>query len=123
LSPAQASQAWSIQNYSYSFLSGFPRLSCLRYEDFASEPFGYLAETLDRVGFGEVDGLHGMIRGRRISLATDHSVSGNPSRFRTGTMELRLDEEWKVGMRSADKNVVTALTAPLLLKYGYLKGK
>jgi hypothetical protein len=47
-------------------------------------------------------------------------VSGNPSRFRTGKIELQLDEEWKVKMRGADKNVVTALTAPLLLKYGYL---
>jgi uncharacterized protein YndB with AHSA1/START domain len=50
-------------------------------------------------------------------------VSGNPSRFKTGNIDLRPDEEWKVKMRGADKNVVTALTAPLLLKYGYLGRK
>ena len=64
-----------------------------------------------------------MVHGREISLSLDHTVSGNPGRFRKGTIELRADEEWKAKMRGADKNVVTALTAPLLLKYGYLGRK
>ena len=50
-------------------------------------------------------------------------MSGNPARFRTGSIELQPDEEWRVKMGGADKNVVTALTAPLLLKYGYLREK
>ena len=121
MSPAQASRAWSIQNYPYTFLSGLAYLSRLRYEDFVSNPTFYLAETLIRVGFDDEAGsLHDVIRGREISLSVDHTVSGNPSRFRTGKIELQPDEEWKVKMRGADKNVVTALTAPLLLKYGYL---
>lgn len=121
--PAQTSRLWSLRNYSYSFLSGFDRLSRLRYEDFVDDPTLYLAETLTGLGLeDEVGGLP-VVRGREISLSVDHTVSGNPSRFRTGNMELRLDEEWKVKMRGADKNVVTALTAPLLLKYGYLGRK
>ncbi len=121
MSPAKASRAWSLQNYSYSFLSGFAPLSRLRYEDFVNDPTFYLAETLVRVGFDDEAGnLHDAVRGREISLSVDHTVSGNPSRFRTGKIELQPDEEWKVKMRGADKNVVTALTAPLLLKYGYL---
>ncbi len=124
MSPAQASRAWSIQNYTYSFVSGFAYLSRLRYEDFVSNPTVYLAETLVRVGFDdEDDRLHDVIRGRQLSLSTDHTVSGNPGRFRTGSIELQPDEEWKVKMRGADKNIVTALTAPLLLKYGYLGEK
>jgi hypothetical protein len=122
MSPAKVSRVWSVQNYSYSFLSGFARLSRLRYEDFVDDPTFYLAETLSRVGFDDEAGsLHNVVRGREISLSVDHTVSGNPSRFRTGKIELRLDEEWKGKMRGADKNVVTALTAPLLLKYGYLR--
>ena len=124
LNPTQASRAWSIQNYSYGFLSGFAHLSRLRYEDFVSDPTIYLAETLVRVGFDdEAENLTNVIRGRQISLSTDHTVSGNPGRFRTGSIELKPDEEWKVKMRGVDKNVVTALTAPLLLKYGYLGEK
>jgi len=119
MSPAQASHNWNLRNYSYGLLSGFTRLSRLRYEDFVNDPAFYLAETLIRVGFDdEADSLP-VVRGREISLSVDHTVSGNPGRFRTGNIELRPDEEWKVKMRGADKNVVTALTAPLLLKYGY----
>ena len=121
MSPAKASRRWSLQNYSYGLLSGFTTLSRLRYEDFVSDPTFYLAETLIRVGFAdEADSLYDVVRGREVSLSVDHTVSGNPSRFRTGKIGLRLDEEWKGKMRGADKNVVTALTAPLLLKYGYL---
>lgn len=124
MSPAQASRAWSIQNYSFGFVSRFARFSRLRYEDFVSDPTFYLAETLVRAGFDdEAGGLHEIVRGREISLSVDHTVSGNPGRFLTGNIELQPDEEWKVKMRGADKNSVTALTAPLLLKYGYLTEK
>ena len=124
LSPVQASRVWSIENYLCTFLSGLAYLSRLRYEDFVSNPIVYLAETLISVGFDdEADMLHDVIRGRQISLSTDHTVSGNPGRFRTGSIALQPDEEWKVKMRGADKNIVTALTAPLLLKYGYLGEK
>jgi hypothetical protein len=121
LSPAQASLVWSIQNGSYSLLSNFARLSRLRYEDFVNDPTFYLADLLIRVGFeDESRSVRDVLRGREVSLSVDHTVSGNPGRFRTGSIELQPDEEWKVKMRSADKNVVTTLTAPLLLKYGYL---
>jgi len=124
MSPAQASRAWSIQNYPYALLSGLAYLSRLRYEDFVSNPTVYLAETLVGVGFDdEADRLHHVIRGRQIFLSKEHTVSGNPVRFRTGSIELQPDEEWKVKMRGTDKNIVTALTAPLLLKYGYLGEK
>ncbi len=124
MSPAKASRAWSIQNYSYDFLSGFARISRLRYEDFVSDPTLYLAETLNSVGFDDEAGtLHNVVRGPEISLSLDHTVSGNPGRFRSGNIELKPDEEWRVKMRGADKNVVTALTAPLLLRYGYLGEK
>ena len=124
LSPAQASRDWCLQNASYGLLSGSARLSRLRYEDFVSTPTVYLAETLVRVGFDdEAGGLHNVVRGREISLSSDHTVSGNPGRFRSGNIELKPDEEWRVKMRGADKNVVTALTAPLLLRYGYLGEK
>ena len=96
----------------------------LRYEDFVSDPTLHIAETLNSVGFDDEAGtLHNVVRGREISLSLDHTVSGNPGRFRSGNIELKPDEEWRVKMRGADKNVVTALTAPLLLRYGYLGEK
>ena len=123
MSPAQVSRAWSLRNFSYDLLSGFAHLSRLRYENLVNDPTFYLAETLSRVGFDDVAGSLPVVRGREISMSVDHTVSGNPSRFKTGNIELRPDEEWKVRMRGVDKNVVTALTAPLLVKYGYLGGR
>jgi Sulfotransferase family len=123
LGPLKASRAWTLQNFLYSLLSGFTTLSRLRYEDFVNDPTFYLAETLTRVGFDDEAGSLPVVLGREISLSVEHTVSGNPGRFRTGNTELQADEEWKVKMRGADKNVVTALTAPLLLKYGYLGRK
>ena len=123
-SPAKASRAWSIENYLYDLVPTSIRFSRLRYEAFVRDPAFYLAETLLRVGLDyEAGSLHDVVHGREISLSMDHTVSGNPSRFRTGNIELRPDDEWKVEMRGADKNLVTALTAPLLLKYGYLGRK
>lgn len=123
-SPAQASRVWSLHNGSYSLLSNFVHISRLRYEDFVDDPTSYLADALIRAGFDdEVRGLHDVLHGREVSLSVDHTVSGNPGRFQTGSIELQPDEEWKVKMRGTDKNVVTILTAPFLLKYGYLGEK
>src|SRR5829696_4047947 len=71
LSPLQASRAWSLQNYSYSFLTGFARLSRLRYEDFVRDPAFHLAETLIRVGFDYEAGSLPMVRRREISLSVN----------------------------------------------------
>lgn len=120
LSPTFQSRAWSLQNYLYDFLSPTAPHSRLRYEDFVADPALNLADTLIKIGFENGAGRLPVVRGREISLPADHMVSGNPGRFRTGNTELRSDDEWKVKMRGADKNVVTALTAPLLLRYGYL---
>jgi hypothetical protein len=120
LSPTFQSRAWSLQNYLFGFLSPIAPFSRLRYEDFVADPALHLAKTLIKVGLD--DGAAGLplVRGREISLSAGHMVSGNPGRFRTGKTELQSDEEWRVKMSGADKNVVTALTAPLLLRYGYL---
>ena len=38
-----------------------------------------------------------------------------------GQVELRLDQAWRTSMPSRDRRAVTALAAPLLLGYGYLR--
>jgi hypothetical protein len=121
LSSVSASRAWNISNYRYTLPPVSASFSRLRYEDLVGDPALYIGTSLTELGFeGEVGRLH-FTHGRAISLAVDHTVSGNPSRFRTGTIELRPDEEWKVRMKRMDKSIVTALTAPLLVRYGYLR--
>lgn len=57
-----------------------------------------------------------------VELAPTHTVSGNPNRFRTGLIKLKFDNEWQQSMRWHQRAVVTSLTWPLLLHYGYLGG-
>jgi hypothetical protein len=59
---------------------------------------------------------------RVLDLRAIHSVSGNPDRLATGPVELRPDAEWETAMRPADRRLMTALSWPLLLRYGYLRG-
>ena len=49
-----------------------------------------------------------------------HTIGGNPVRFKEGRISLHGDYEWKAKMRLSHKLVVTVLTSPLLLVYGYV---
>ena len=55
----------------------------------------------------------------RVVLGPSHGLSGNPARFRSGAVELRRDDAWTTEMPARDRAVVTALTLPLLMAYGY----
>jgi hypothetical protein len=54
-----------------------------------------------------------------VHLAPAHGVAGNPSRFTTGTVALRMDDAWRSELGDADRRVITALTWPLLLRHRY----
>ncbi|MBM6402711.1 hypothetical protein JQN72_00435 [Phycicoccus sp. CSK15P-2] len=99
-------------------LRGVPTLN-LRYEDFADAPevavrrtaaFAHLEYDRDAV-FGADD--------RTLRLETVHTASGNPSRFRTGAVDVRRDDSWTERMPLRQKAVVSALTSPLLAAYRY----
>ena len=47
-----------------------------------------------------------------------HVLTGNPVRFKSGRIPIQLDEEWKK-MDIIHRHMVTLLTLPWLLKYGY----
>lgn len=122
LSPVSVCRSWNSQNGLYGLLSRSVSFSTLRYEDFVRAPDFYINKVFSRLAFEEAGNLH-LVDGGKVSLAVEHSVSGNPRRFETGMVQLRPDEEWKVNMKGVDKSIVTALTAGLLLKYGYLGGR
>lgn len=122
LSPVGVCRSWSSQNGLYGLLSRSVRFSPLHYEDFVRDPDFYINKILSGLGFEEAGSLR-LVHGGKVSLAADHTVSGNPRRFQSGMVELRPDEEWKVNMKGMDKTIVTMLTAGLLLKYGYLGGR
>jgi len=89
----------------------------LRYEDFIDKPRESTEQILSLVG--EHDLQLPFVNEREVKLGFNHTVSGNPNRFRTGTVRLRRDEEWMSRMTLSNRVLVTLLTWPLLMKYKY----
>jgi hypothetical protein len=115
----RSSLVWDISNLTEEvFGRRLPgRHMTVRYEDFVQTP----KEQVNRVLrlLGEDVPQPPLLHERLVRLDATHTVGGSPSRRRTGEIELRLDEEWKSNMEQKDKVAVTALTWPLLLRYGY----
>ncbi len=118
--PAGSTSRWSIWNVATEVIRlrlGPGRSLLVRYEDFVADPGGslrgvarFLGEDpagLPLVGLGEV------------RLRGNHTVSGNRSRFETGTIAVRADDEWSEALPPADRAISTALALPLLPRYAY----
>ncbi len=124
-SPVVAAEQWNVQNGAFELLSrlGVPTLR-VRYEDLASNPADALTKIADfaSLPMGE-SALNFLSRdGSSVyaDLQASHTAAGNPMRFETGPLRIGLDERWRTAMRTRQRRTVTALTAPLLARYGYL---
>jgi len=93
------------------------RTILLRYEDLVTDP----KHAIDRIAafVGEPVQPDPFIDEKTVKLGANHTVSGNPDRFERGAVRLRADVEWLDRMQSFDRRVTTALTLPLLVRYGY----
>lgn len=119
-SPLQSSIGWMrdhILTEPLRFLapSGY---SVVRYEDLVRDPRKTLSNLLASVSLEKTE-VPLVDDGRSVELEVSHATEGNPIRFQHGKVELRPDTEWVNGMSLADKRLVTAITWPLLLRYGY----
>lgn len=89
----------------------------VRYEDLVAHPERVLRDLAE---FAGIDPESWPFRSEReVDLDVTHSVAGNPSRMRSGVIALDADLEWMSHMRRRYVLLVTALTWPLLLRYGY----
>jgi hypothetical protein len=88
----------------------------IRYEDFADAP----RQTVDSlVRFLGESAQTPFESEDRVLLHTNHIVAGNPSRFTTGEVTVRRDDEWRQAMPRRDQVVVEMATKPLMARYGY----
>ncbi|NLE81777.1 MAG: sulfotransferase, partial [Rhodococcus sp.] len=78
-----------------------------------------LVTLLDRLAGDELSD-----RGRDLAidetvvlLGTDHTVSGNPMRFRSGAVAVRADDRWRTEMPSLARVFVSVVTTPLRQVY------
>ncbi len=118
-SPTASSSRWIVRNLATeAFWRRSPkRYSIVRYEDFVAKPQKTTRQILGLVG-EETTPLPHMAE-HEVKLGLNHNIWGNPSRFQTGTVEIRPDTEWASYIESGDMNLITSLTFPLLVRYGY----
>lgn len=107
---------WIINNILSRILGiGVPYIR-IRYEDLTRDPHGTIEKLLQ---FLEEPVSPPLSNRHWLHPGKHHTVSGNPSRFQSGAIDIRTDEEWIMKMPRLWKVVVTLLTLPILLAFGY----
>jgi hypothetical protein len=119
IGPAKSAFLWDIWNLSGGMLFGRTpdRYLRLRYEDFIADPKETVRRILAMVGMENAE--LPFVSGTEALTTFNHSVAGNPDRLRHGLIRLRQDDRWRTAMARRDQRLVSALTLPLLLHYGY----
>jgi hypothetical protein len=112
---------WLIQNLFLEVMhlkmTDSGRYLRVRYEDFVKDPDGTIQNLSKTVpGFPSEGFQHSTIQPIRVT----HTVSGNPVRFQNGGFHIRVDDEWMTSMKRSQKAIVSLITFPLLIRYGYL---
>ncbi|MFC1531558.1 sulfotransferase [Gemmatimonadota bacterium] len=110
---------WSTRNTLSEMLRRRLPYVRVRYEDMMGSPRTELQRLMEAVDV--LNGRDVLLSGdRTVCLEPVHTMSGNPQRFETGPTELRSDVEWKRTMPATSRAAVTAMTLPLLIRYGYV---
>jgi len=125
--PAHRSAAqWSALQLEMEAIARFGRVRSarvrsarMRYEDFVADPVQTLGAATAALGVPLTAADLPVVGGTTVRLDPSHGLSGNPSRFRSGSVVLRRDDQWVAQMPVRERAVVTALTLPLLRAYGY----
>jgi hypothetical protein len=91
----------------------------LRYEDVVVDPREKLELAVRHAGVDPDASAFDFIEGNKVWLGRNHTVAGNPMRFRDGPIDLRIDDEWAQNMSPRKRAAISAITAPLLLRYHY----
>jgi hypothetical protein len=120
-SSIKSSILWNVTNVAVELFwrRQSKRYLMLRYEDFVDRPQESLQRILELVHEQDRSFSLPFEAERTIKLGINHTTSGNPSRFQTGTLELRPDKEWVARMTLKDKVLAAVSTLPLLFRYKY----
>lgn len=121
MSPFRSALRWSRFNIAAEAVrlrSGSGRSMLLRYEDLISDPRHSIERILAMTGVRAE--LSMFVDDNVVRLGENHTIWGNPSRFRRGETPLRLDDEWTTRFDVTGRRLTSAIALPLLLRYRYL---
>jgi hypothetical protein len=117
--PARSAKLWMVWNFTAEMIWGrrAGRYLRLRYEDFTAYPRETLEQVV-RLVLEDVPPLP-FTGDSEVNLTQNHSMAGNPSRFKTGPVTIRRDDTWRQELPRPTQRLVTLLTWPLARRYGY----
>jgi len=121
-SPGSSGRQWLAYNLLFDALGAVEDTMVLRYEALLSDPRRGLERILAHAGEPSTPESFSFLGDGWVELGVDHTVAGNPMRFHQGRLDLRLDQAWTTKLPARDRKVVTAITWPLQLRYGYSPG-
>jgi hypothetical protein len=120
-SPSSSGRQWVAYNLLFDALGVIDKTLILRYEALMAEPRASLERILEAASEPVTAESFAFLGDGWVDLGCDHTVAGNPMRFHQGRLDLRLDQAWTTRLPERDRKVVTAITWPLQLRYGYSK--
>ncbi len=120
--PTTSAMMWNSHNAAFSLLRrlGTPTY-LLRYEQFVAAPRTTARAVAAFAGAPVRDADLAFLGDQQVDLTVAHTASGNPLRFRTGVVPIRVDNAWRESFSPLQQRLVTALTLPLLTRYGYVR--
>lgn len=119
LSPTRSALLWAFWNAIAGGLvgNGPARYLTLRYEDLIARPLDSVRRITELVGEGQVE--LPFRDARTVELAANHTVAGNPDRLSSGLVTIRTGAASDQSLSKRDRLLVTALTLPVLVRFGY----
>lgn len=120
--PGRMASRWVSTNAEFHLLDrlGVETLF-VRYEDFAASPKDVTRQILDFAGHTPADDELPFLDDTTVAIRTaSPTIAGNPMRFQGGNeIRIRTDRAWQDKLAARDRRTVTAITAPMLARYGY----
>jgi hypothetical protein len=118
-SAPSASVRWLAHNAVIELLGRRMPMTRMRYETFADDPRSELLRVLGDLGLHVPTSDLSFLGDASVRLGPNHTVMGNPMRMATGDIPLRIDAAWRSNFPRLQRAQVTALTWPMLIRYGY----
>jgi hypothetical protein len=118
--PARSAVRWA---YNSVFIDTFAlagvRREIITYEALVADPTRAVSRLLMSLNAQPDSLTPAPVSFGDIRLERQHTIRGNPSRFEAGIRPIKADRDWETQLSLSDRLLVTAITGPLLLRYGY----
>ncbi len=118
--PLRSSLQWSALNVTSELLRApsAGKFIRVKYEDFMVRPKSIVENVVNAVQASQRD--FSFINENTVEIHKTHTNWGNPNRNQDGKIKLEIDDEWRLNLNQGSRALISTITYPLLLRYGYI---